>query len=291
MMTTTYPTTGRRLAWTALNAAVLSGLAACHTSPTRNAPLEDARRVFQDANANPHVTTSAQLELDRARKTLYEAEHVWSERRDDQETNHLAYLATQQAKVAINIGMQHAADTMVTSAGIERERVQTEAANQQAQVATQQAQASAQQAQSATQRANSLEQELQKLSARHTPKGMVVVLQDVLFDPGKSDLKPGATARLQRLADVLKNHPERRLQVEGFTDSTGSADLNQTLSDMRAQAVKDALTNMGVGADRIDAHGYGSARPVASNKTTAGRQQNRRVEVVFSDANGAFGGQ
>lgn len=285
------PHTMRRIALPALNAAVLMGLSACHTTPPRNAQLEEAQRVFQDASASPDVTSTAQLELDRARKTLYMAEHAWAERHDDQETTHLAYLATQQAKVALNIGMQHAADTMVTSAGVERERVQTQAANQQAQAATQQAQAANLQAQAATARANSLEQELQQLSAKQTPKGLVVVLQDVLFDVGKADLKSGATARLQRLAEVLKNHPERHLQIEGFTDSTGNADLNQTLSEHRAQSVKDALTGMGVQADRIDTHGYGSDRPVASNKTAAGRQQNRRVEVVFSDASGNFSGQ
>ena len=281
MMTTSSPLPLRRVAGPVFGATMLAILAACSTTPPRNAQLEEAQRVFQDASANPDVTGHAQLELDSARKTLYQAEHAWSEKHDQDEATHLAYLATQQAKVAINIGMQYAADNMVTAAGTERQRIQAQASDQEAQ----NAKANAQQA---NQRADALEQELQQLSAQRTNHGMVVVLQDVLFDVGQAKLRSGATARLQRLADILQHHPERRLMIEGFTDSTGSEELNQTLSENRAQAVKDSLVGMGVDASRIDTHGYGKQRPVASNKTAAGRQQNRRVEVVFSDVSGAF---
>ena len=115
---------------------------------------------------------------------------------------------------------------------------------------------------------------------------MVMVLQDVLFDLGKADLKEGGKARLQRIAQVLSQFPERRVVVEGYTDSTGSDALNQALSERRAEAVKQALVGMGVGADRIETKGYGEARPVATNSTPAGRQQNRRVELVFSQDEG-----
>lgn len=284
MTTTSLPAGLRRAAWPIAGAIALTTLTACHTTPPRNAQLEEAQRVFQDASASPDVTSHAALELDRARKTLYQAQEAWHERRDEKEASHLAYLATQQSKVAINIGMQHAADNIVTAAGADRDRIQAQASSQEAQNARANAQV-------ATQRADALEQELKQLSAQHTNRGLMVMLQDVLFDVGKAELRSGATARLQRLADIVKNHPERRLLVEGFTDSTGSAELNQTLSEQRAQAVKDALTGMGVAADRIDTKGFGKDRPLASNKTAAGRQQNRRVEVVFSDASGTFSAQ
>lgn len=270
-----------RAVWTITALAALLTLGACNTTPPRHAQLEEARRVFQDASANPEVTKSAQLELEKARKALIRAETAWKEDRDEGETNHLAYLATQQAKVALNVGMQAAADTMVTSAGTERERALADAKTQEAQNAKATAVA-------AIDRANALERELRDLQGKQTKRGMVVVLQDVLFDVGKSDLKPGAKSRLEKLASVLQNHPERKLAIEGYTDSTGSEELNQSLSEKRAQAVKDALISLGVTADRIEAKGFGEANPVASNGSAAGRQQNRRVEVVFSDTQGTF---
>jgi outer membrane protein OmpA-like peptidoglycan-associated protein len=283
-----HPFTARRAVWSATAVAALMTLTACQTTPPRLASLEDARRVFQDASANPEVTRSAQLELERARKALYQAEVSWKEKKDEAETNHLAYLATQQSKVAINVAMQHAADTMVTAAGGEREKALAEAKTQEAQVARADANAARATAASATGRVNALEQELRDLQGKQTKRGMVVVLQDVLFDVGKSDLKPGAKSRLEKLGSVLQNHPERKLLIEGYTDATGSDDLNQALSDKRAQSVKEALVALGIAADRIDAKGYGEAKPVASNDNAAGRQQNRRVEVVFSDNQGTF---
>lgn len=272
-----------------LSAIVLAlSLAACHTTPPRNAQLDQARQSYQAAANSPDVAGSAQLELERARKTLTQAEQAWADNHDDKETAHLAYLASQQTQVAVNIGMQHAADNMVTAAGSERDKAQAQASAQEAQQAKATAQTATASAQTATARANELEKELQQLSAKQTNRGLVVVLQDVLFDVGQSDLKPGAQARIDRLAEVLKNHPERHLLIEGFTDSTGSDELNKSLSEHRAQAVKDALTSAGVEAARIETRGYGKERPVASNKTAAGRQQNRRVEVVFSDVKGTF---
>ncbi|MGE5450766.1 MAG: OmpA family protein [Acidobacteriota bacterium] len=267
------------------------GLSACHTTPPRNAQLEQARTIYRNASASPDVTRAAPLELERARKSLYQAEQAWTEHRNEAETEHLAYVAAQQAQVALNIGMQSAADNMVTSAGVERERIQAEVNAKQAQNAQSQAQDAQARAQSANQRADQLEQELQQLSAQKTKRGLVVVLQDVLFDVGKADLKEGARSRLEKLASALTNNPDRHVLIEGFTDSTGSAELNQKLSEERAQSVKDALTALGISADRIETKGFGKQRPVATNKTAAGRQQNRRVEVVFSNANGAFNAQ
>lgn len=272
-----------------LSAAVLAlTLSACHTTPPRSAQLDQARQTFQAASASPDVAGGAPLELERARKALFQAETAWADRHDEKETAHLAYLATQQTQVAVNVGMQHAADNMVTAAGSERDKVQIQASAQEAQQAKASAQSANASAQAANARANELEQELKELAGKQTNRGLVVVLQDVLFDVGQADLKSGAQARIDRLASVLKNHPERQVHIEGFTDSTGSDELNQGLSERRAQAVKDALTGKGVEASRIDTHGYGKERPVASNKTAAGRQQNRRVEVVFSDAKGTF---
>lgn len=273
-----------RSAHLALAAVLVTALGACSSTPPKHAQLERARSLYQTASASQDVTRAAPLELERARKSLALAEQTWRDKRDEGETSHLSYIAAQEAQVALNIGMQSAADHMVTAAGVEREKIQAQAKAQEAQNA--QAQAL-----SANQRADKLERELRELAAQKSKRGMVVVLQDVLFDTGKSELKPGAQSRLDRLASVLNNNPERHILIEGFTDSTGSDEVNNRLSQERADAVKQALTAAGIAENRIQTRGFGEQRPVASNKTASGRQQNRRVEVIFSDANGAFAGQ
>jgi outer membrane protein OmpA-like peptidoglycan-associated protein len=112
----------------------------------------------------------------------------------------------------------------------------------------------------------------------------------VLFDTGRATLKPGATTTLERVAQFMQKNPETKVMIEGHTDSVGSDDYNQGLSERRAQAVADALSFRGVQRDRVEPLGRGKALPVATNDTPAGRQQNRRVELVFSDESGRFAG-
>jgi outer membrane protein OmpA-like peptidoglycan-associated protein len=107
-----------------------------------------------------------------------------------------------------------------------------------------------------------------------------------LFDTGKSDLKSGASRKLDQLAQFLAAHPERRVQVDGFTDSVGPDAYNEDLSRRRADAVKSALLSRGLDASRISTEGYGKSYPVASNTDSGGRQLNRRVEVVIGGENG-----
>ncbi len=118
---------------------------------------------------------------------------------------------------------------------------------------------------------------------------MVVTLSDVLFDTGSATLRPGGQRVVARLAEFLREYPERTLAIEGFTDSVGNDSYNQVLSERRAAAVRLALMDAGIAASRINMRGYGEQYPVASNDTPEGRQRNRRVEVVISDERGAIG--
>jgi outer membrane protein OmpA-like peptidoglycan-associated protein len=103
-----------------------------------------------------------------------------------------------------------------------------------------------------------------------------------LFATGRSELKSGATANLDRVTAFMNEYPKRTAAIEGFTDSMGSEEMNQSLSQRRADAVKSYLVGQGVGSARLSTSGRGENAPVADNESAAGRQQNRRVEVVIS---------
>lgn len=115
---------------------------------------------------------------------------------------------------------------------------------------------------------------------------MVLTLGDVLFDLNKADLKASGEQTIGRLAQFMREYEDRRVRVEGYTDSTGKDSYNQQLSERRAEAVRDALVSQGIERRRVETKGYGEQYPVASNDTSAGRQQNRRVEIVISDEEG-----
>lgn len=128
--------------------------------------------------------------------------------------------------------------------------------------------------------------QLQALHARKTDRGMVITLGDVLFNVDKANLSAGGINNVKKLAAFLEKCPQRKVQIEGHTDSTGSDSYNQALSERRADAVKTALVDMGISGDRVTTRGYGESSPVATNDTAAGRQMNRRVEIILSDDNG-----
>ena len=192
---------------------------------------------------------------------------------------------------------QAAADAERARMQAERARLeqqQAEIAKANADVATAQARNAElqanQRAAAADQRAQSAEQTREKLRAQlnavlqttETSRGLIVDLSDVLFDTGKYTLKTDTQVSLARIAGILQSYPGLKVQVEGYTDSVGSDELNQKLSDNRASTTRDFLVKQGVSADNITAAGYGKADPVADNTTAAGRAQNRRVDLVVS---------
>jgi outer membrane protein OmpA-like peptidoglycan-associated protein len=120
------------------------------------------------------------------------------------------------------------------------------------------------------------------LQTRDTARGLIVNMSDVLFDTGKHSLRPIAREKLAKVAGIVSGHPGLRLDVEGYTDSVGSDAYNQQLSEDRGTAVRDYLTHEGMAESAVTTKGFGKADPVASNDTAAGRQQNRRVELVIS---------
>jgi len=174
----------------------------------------------------------------------------------------------------------------------QQEVQQAQQAQQQAQQAQQQAQQRAQQQAEQSQlvqQADKARRELAALKAKQTSQGMVLTLSGTpMFATGSDTLESGAVRSLQNVANLMQQHSMMKVRVEGFTDNRGSDQYNDALSMRRAQAVANALESDGVDPSRLEAIGRGESLPVASNNNAAGRQQNRRVELLFSDTQGRF---
>ncbi|GFM85992.1 membrane protein [Pseudomonas cichorii] len=239
--------------------AMSVALAACATKPNPN--LEQARTNFSALQSNPQATKVAALETKDASDWLDKADKAFRDKEDEKKVDQLAYLTNQRvelAKETINLRTSEAA---LQNASAERAKARLDARD--AQIA----------------------QLKNSLNAKQTERGTLVTFGDVLFDLNRAELKPGAQGNISKLAQFLQENPDRKVIVEGYTDSTGSAEYNQSLSERRANSVRAALVRVGVDPSRIVAQGYGKEYPVADNTSNSGRAMNRRVEVTISNDN------
>ena len=237
---------------------------------TRAAIATEAARL----KTSEATIASANAERDRLR--------LEARTRDAERAQRQASLAQQNAARAQAQAAANRADAITA-------QQQAQDAAHQAQLAREQADAARRQAANAQSQAQSLQSALAELQARPTDRGMVVTLGDLLFDTGSAHLNPGGLRAVDHLVEFMDAYPQRRVSIEGFTDSVGNPGANQELSERRASAVRIALIDRGIDPARLVARGYGEEYPVASNSNPAGRQMNRRVEIVISDANGMIG--
>ncbi len=264
-----------------LIASIVSG---CKQEPTPS--LKEAQKVLEETKKEEKVRENAPIALYEAEKTLKKALNAESAK----EMDHLAYLAKKKAQIAKEIANRKEALKKIEELKQIKNRVILEAREAEIQRAKREIEEKTKllsetekKIREEQEKAKRLQQELSELHAKHTKRGLVLTLGDVLFETGKADLLPGAMRSIDKLAVFLRENPDRKVLVEGHTDSRGSKAYNLKLSQKRAEAVKRALVERGIEPDRIIAKGYGEAYPVASNLTAAGRQQNRRVEIVILD--------
>jgi outer membrane protein OmpA-like peptidoglycan-associated protein len=269
-----------------MGTALALGLAACVTTPAPNPALLNARSVVQQAQADPNVNRYAPLDLAAAKQQLDVAEAA-ALRHDEPGIAQPAYLAVQAARLAQAHAAARADDARVAAGAAERDQIQLAARTRDADAAKLATSRALGQRDAATEESARLQAEVDQLKATPSPRGLVLTLGDVLFDTGRAQLNPGSTRKLDQLAQFLADHPLRRVQIDGFTDSMGSESYNLDLSQRRADAVRLALITRGVDPARIGSQGYGVEFPVAGNTESGGRQLNRRVEVVIGDDDGA----
>lgn len=247
--------------------AMTIGLAACSSQPNQN--LEQARGQYSQLQADARSATLAALETEDAGKMLEKANQAYLNDADEEKVDQLAYLTQRRIELAEQTIALRTAEQEIEKASAKRAEARLESREQQLQRQQEEI--------------RQLQQDL--LQAKQTERGTLVTFGDVLFDLDKADLKPAGMNGVRKLAEFLNDNPERKVVVEGYTDSTGAASYNQQLSERRAQSVQRALTHAGVDPQRIQTVGYGEEYPVASNGSTSGRAMNRRVEVTISNDN------
>jgi len=271
---------------TILTVATLAVLAGCQTLPAQDPALDAAEREYREAAADPLVQRHATAELAQVRGMLTRAQRYYTDERNLEQTRHLAYLASAQLSTLRAQSARRDADAQVQQSGAERDRLRLQDRDAQLQRARSGEEEARRAAAQAQDRASALQRDLAELSAQNTQRGVMVTLRDMLFATGRAELQPGVRSAIERLAEVLRQHPERRMLIEGFADSTGGSAMNLGLSQRRAEAVRGALVRAGVAPQRLEVRAFGEEYPVADNATAAGRQQNRRVELLFSDEQG-----
>jgi len=285
--------------------AVVVGCASSGKQRAAKVQLERAQAAYLAAQADPNVQAYAPLRLGDAQKALRAAE----EAKDSDERMHLSYLAEKKALLASVTGAtgkteqsmeqlrRDTADALLQKRDRELKaaRSETDAKAREAEQWRRVAEARARDAEQGRRqtdeadakalaaehtKATALANELANLKAQQTDRGMVLTVGDVLFAAGKVEVGPGAQRSIDKLADFLKAYPKRNVVIEGHTDNIGDEGFNTKLSQQRADAVRDLLVARGVAPQRIRTKGYGPKFPVVENDSAAGRQQNRRVEVL-----------
>jgi outer membrane protein OmpA-like peptidoglycan-associated protein len=217
----------------------------------------DEQRQADERQASADAQTQAQAQADEATRQKEQAQSDTAQAQSDMAAN------------------QAASNAAVAAAQADAD---------QSRLAAQQAQQNATQAEDdkAAMRTRLSDQLNSVLQTRDSARGLIVSMSDVLFDTGQYSLKPGAREKLAKVAGILLAYPGLNIAVGGYTDNVGGDAMNQTLSENRAGSVRDYLVNQGVANDSVSATGYGNTLPVASNDNSAGRQQNRRVELLVS---------
>ena len=241
-------------------------LTACSSKPVVTPQLATAQKDFSSLASDISIRERAPMAWVQAEKIYQMSKAAKSKA----EADHLAYLLQRESAVV----KEHARKKM-----LEKEIIALEAQKNKAMLDAKESELLLLKKQ--MQQAKAKLKELEELNAKETRRGLVLTLGDVLFASGKANLLPGSQRTIDKLAAFLEENPERKVLIEGHTDNIGSTTYNLDLSLRRAQAVKEALVAKGVDPERIVAQGYGEMYPVASNADAAGRQRNRRVEIVI----------
>ena len=277
-------------------------LSACTSAPRQPDGLAEVRTQLNTLQANGELAALAPVAITQAEQAIQHAEAVNNNKVEQQ---HLVYVADRKVNIAWAQAQGRQAQDQLKLLSKQQDEArlaartrEADSAHLDATMARQDARLARDDAADARQEtsnanaaadnalllAEELRLQIKTLNARQTDRGLVVTLGDLLFDTGQANLKAGAHHHLSNLASFLAKYPERSAIIEGHTDNIGAEDYNLNLSERRADSVRNFLLNQGIASGRLSTSGKGEAIPIAGNDSAGGRQQNRRVEVVISDA-------
>jgi len=261
-------------------------LAGCAMSPTSPEGSESLRVKLTELQQDPDMASHARVELRDAEAAVELAEQPVGSG-EAALAAHRIYMADRTLEIARAKGQTRTLEAERALLGEQRDAARLAARTREADRAhADAASARGEQAQAAAlsaREAEELQRQIDLLEAEATERGLVLTLGDVLFATGSAEIQGGTNQNLEKLANFLNQYPDRQVLIEGHTDSVGSALFNQRLSLQRAESVRRFLINRGIDSRRLSVSGYGFERPVASNDSATGRQQNRRVEVVIEN--------
>ena len=252
-----------------------AGLYGCAGQQSNDQALQQASADFQKVKEDTDVLRSAPKDVIRAGELLGKAERLSSYLGTGNDVTHYAYLSRRYSEIA----REHSNLLLNTErlAKMEMDRQRLQLALRESKLA------------GAQEHGKWLEDQIVSLATTQTERGLVMTLGDVLFDTGHTELKSSANRTVLKVVQFLQLNPRRVVRIEGYTDNVGDKQENLQLSKDRAQSVADVLTDLGIDDKRIQVQGYGDQFPVSANAAERGRAQNRRVEIVFSDAEGRLG--
>jgi len=255
-------------------------LAACAAAPLKPDGAAEVRNKLTQLQSDPNLGSRAPLAIKEADIAVNTAELPQA---DKDLAAHRVYLADRKVETARALAETRFAEDQRAALSAQREHARLDARTQEADTAKGQAATARMAAASSEQEAAELQRQIDALQAKVTDRGLVLTLGDVLFETGRADLKAGAAGNLSKLVAFLTKYPERTVAIEGYTDSIGSDDYNQALSQRRADSVRSYLVRAGIESGRLSATGMGKNDPVAGNDSAIGRQQNRRVAVIIDN--------
>jgi len=249
---------------------------------------EDARAIAVKKMEDVRLANERQDSADKQAKSLAAADDATRRKEQAESDTVKAQAAKAQADSDATNARNDAAEAQAAAAKAKSDMADSQASSatalSAAQADTLRAQQAAQQAEAdkVAMRAKLSEQLNSILQTRDSARGLIVSMSDVLFDTGRYTLKPGAREKLAKVAGILLAYPSLNIEVGGYTDNVGGDAMNQTLSENRANSVRDYLVQEGVASNSVSSKGFGNTLPVASNDNSTGRQQNRRVELLVS---------